>query len=517
MCLRLHPGGGGVNASKLRTRRPTGKPPWPVLLVAGVEKAGKSYSAALFSASDLIDRTIIVELGEGAADQYGAIDGARYEIAIHDGTYASILEQIEGAVAEPRTNGKPHAIVIDNVTELWDMLSDEAQLKANQRAKAKAAGERKPAPVGEAQITMDLWNAAKKKWRRVIDALRVHDGPVILLARLESVAVMDGNAPAKNGAREWKVRAEKNLPFECDAIVKMTAPQECYLTGVRSVVLQVPPGEQLPLPGFTIDGLLRKMGLAAAGATAPRSYTAPQPVLDSDEEAAERQAQRERGQSEDEWSNAGPVMATPQQVEYLAKGLLAVRGAETPQARATAISQLLGRPFGDGEQLTQADAKTVHDKLVEEERQAAVLKRQEDTQAARDEARPEPATGAQLTLLNTLTSKRGITDRVERLKFLSGLVGGRPLTSSKDLTLAEASAIIDRLNVEEPSPDALSVREVLARRIRMAPTSSELADASEAVWKTAEAGEITQEQASGLIDLSMARETELAQPVGSAA
>ena len=30
----------------LKTRKPTGKPPWPILLLAGRPKAGKSYAAA---------------------------------------------------------------------------------------------------------------------------------------------------------------------------------------------------------------------------------------------------------------------------------------------------------------------------------------------------------------------------------------------------------------------------------------------------------------------------------------
>ena len=35
----------------LITRKPTGKPPWPIMLIAGVEKSGKTYSAAQASAS----------------------------------------------------------------------------------------------------------------------------------------------------------------------------------------------------------------------------------------------------------------------------------------------------------------------------------------------------------------------------------------------------------------------------------------------------------------------------------
>ena len=48
-----------------RTRKPTGKASWPLVLLAGREKCGKSYTASKLSASDLIDRTLYIEIGEG--------------------------------------------------------------------------------------------------------------------------------------------------------------------------------------------------------------------------------------------------------------------------------------------------------------------------------------------------------------------------------------------------------------------------------------------------------------------
>jgi hypothetical protein len=275
----------------LRTRRPSGKPPWPMILLAGAEKCGKSYSAAAFSASDLIDRTFWVEIGEGAADQYGALPGARYEIVEHDGTYQGIGRAIYAATMQPRENGRPHAIVVDSMTELWDLLSDEAQQAANRR---KGKGH-----DGEVQITMDLWNVAKKRWRRVIDLLRTYDGPVILTSRLEQVAVMATNGQPTT-AKALKIRAEKNLGYEVDAIVQIPEPRQYQLTGVRSVHWNRAPGEAMDYPDFTVDALLRKLGLAEAGATGARSYTAPRTEQSEQltpEDAAEavvRKAQREQ-------------------------------------------------------------------------------------------------------------------------------------------------------------------------------------------------------------------------------
>lgn len=248
-----------MTAPKLVTRKPTGKPSWPLLLMAGAEKCGKSYAAAAFSSSDLVDRTFWIEIGEGAADQYGALPGARYEIVEHEGTFPSILAACQAAVAEPRRNGKPNAIVVDSMTELWDLLGNEQQTIASNRNKAT--------------ITIDQWNAAKKKWRQIVDALRVHDGPVILTARLEQVTVMDDRGKP-TAEKEWKVRAEKNLPFEVDGIVKMYRPREAFLSGMRTLTLPIKPGEELPFPNeWDLDWFLRRLGIE--GNSSPRAYTAP--------------------------------------------------------------------------------------------------------------------------------------------------------------------------------------------------------------------------------------------------
>lgn len=247
---------------QLKTRRPTGKPTWPMLLVAGGEKCGKSYSAATLSASDLIDRTFWIEIGEGSADLYGAMPGARYEIVEHDGSFPSLLEVAEAIVNVPRgQDGRPHAIVVDSVTELWDLLGNEQASIAKGR--------------GKETITMDQWNAAKRRWRQFLDMLRKHDGPVIFTARFEQVTVMKNGKPTTD--KEWKVRAEKNLPFEVDGVVQIPHPREFYLAGMRTLVpeLQVPTGGFMRLPdSFTIDAFFRKLGLGS-DATGERNYIAP--------------------------------------------------------------------------------------------------------------------------------------------------------------------------------------------------------------------------------------------------
>lgn len=240
---------------KLVTRKPTGQPSWPITLLASTEKCGKSFSAAQASASPAIGRTFYIELGEGDADQYGALPGVRYEIVEHDGTYDSILDAVILATMEPVEDpAKPNMIVLDSGTILWDLVSDEQQIIANLR--------RGPNANGQATITADQWMVAKKRWLAVLDALRAHRGPVIITARLELVSVFgDNGKPSENSPKVWKVRAEKNLPFEVDVIVQAEAPREWVVKGLRSVKMPMPKGGNLPLSDFTMHNLWDRLGV----------------------------------------------------------------------------------------------------------------------------------------------------------------------------------------------------------------------------------------------------------------
>jgi hypothetical protein len=242
------------------TRRPTGLPSWPILLLAGGEKSGKSWSCAQASGSDLIGRTLWIGIGEDDPDEYGNVPGADFEIVAHDGTYRDILAAVEWATTQPPVDGKPTLVVLDSMTRLWDLLCDMAQDSANARAKAKAAKAHRPEPEGEADIHMDLWNVAKSRWAQIVDVLRDYQGPSLVTARLEEVAVVINGQPARDGSRTLKVKAEKSLPYDVGGIVQMPERGKAYLTGVRTTRMNVP--ERLPLPGFSVDKLWRDLGLA---------------------------------------------------------------------------------------------------------------------------------------------------------------------------------------------------------------------------------------------------------------
>lgn len=84
----------------IKSRKPTGAVPWPLVLVEGAEKTGKSWALAEFTASEKVGQAYWLDLGEGAADEYAAIPGANYLVIEHDGTWADIVGQVSAVRQE---------------------------------------------------------------------------------------------------------------------------------------------------------------------------------------------------------------------------------------------------------------------------------------------------------------------------------------------------------------------------------------------------------------------------------
>jgi hypothetical protein len=232
-------------------RKPSGLPSWPILLVAGREKSGKSFSAAKASASPLVGDTYWVSIGEKDPDEYGSIPGARFQIAPHDGTVLDIEATIAWLRTAPRGD-KPNLLVIDSTTLLWEQLSREATNTAERTGRRDKNG--------EVIVGTDLWNKANFQWKRIFSEVKAWDGPVILTARLELVAVMDERG-RPTPAKTEKVKSQKNLPFDVDGVIELPARGEAWMSGVRSVRYQLMERTQLPAD-WSFDWLWRALGLA---------------------------------------------------------------------------------------------------------------------------------------------------------------------------------------------------------------------------------------------------------------
>lgn len=269
--------------NEFRTRRPTGQASWPIVILAGVEGSGKTWSAVEASGMDLVDRAFFIEVGERMADEYGAVPGADFEIVEHDGTWPQILGAVRWAASQTPVDGKANLLIVDSVTEVWTLLSDIAQHMANARARNKGRG-----GSGDAQITMDLWNQAKDALADFLAACRAFPGPVILTARLDNVTVVEGGKPT--GEHVWKIRGEKNLPYQATVILQARSPRDWLLTKIASTKMQLPPnGEEKIGPAFTIKGLFERMGVTAGAAAS--TYVRPSPDGTPHMSQAQRQAQ----------------------------------------------------------------------------------------------------------------------------------------------------------------------------------------------------------------------------------
>ncbi|GAA2750200.1 AAA family ATPase [Amnibacterium kyonggiense] len=309
----------------LQTRKPTGKPSWPIVLLAGGEKTGKTFNAAKATGSSLIGRTYWVTIGEDQPDEYGQLGD--FDIVEHDGSYRAILSALRAAAAQPAPARGVPLLVVDSMTRLWDLLKENAQNVANER---KGGG-----PHKDAQVTADLWNAAAAQWAHVMDAIRSFPGPVVLTARLDQVAVMDERGqPTKE--RIAKVQAHKSLPFDVGALVEMPTLGEVWVSGVRSLRLQITERTAVP-EDFSLDWFWRKLGLAD-GESTPREHVSPE---------AEREP-----------FDADGIAAGLDQYDDLEQ-LSALWQRLTPQQRATPVD---GRPLGD---LLRRRKALLHDRALE--------------------------------------------------------------------------------------------------------------------------------------------------------
>jgi hypothetical protein len=249
-------------AIKLKTRKPTGAVPWPLILIEGDEGAGKTYSAAEFSASGRIGQMYWIDLAEGSADEYAAIEGADYEIIDHDGTYRDIFEQIQGIHDEARraaVAGEPPVVLsIDSGSQLWRMLKNWTHERAR---RGRANAERLAAdPDAVFDVGMNLWNDATERWMAVIHLLQTFPGIAIITARGKQVTAIDENGkPVMDRGRvlkEWKVSAQKDLAFDCSVWVRMQRGRAAQVIKARSLRLRIEASKPLSLPDFSVERLV---------------------------------------------------------------------------------------------------------------------------------------------------------------------------------------------------------------------------------------------------------------------
>lgn len=244
----------------LKTRQPTGAVPWPLILIEGAEKTGKSWSGAVLSASEKVGQTYWIDLGEGAADEYGAIPGANYLIVEHDGTFASLYSAVEEIYRLAKNaldaGEKPIVLVIDSMTAEWEVLKDWA----TNRAKGSKSNQAKLArdPHADIVVSNNYWNDANARHRKLMKLLMTFPGIAIITARGKQVAAIEDGKPVE-GKKEYRVEGQKTLGSDATCWVRLSRDEPPIVVGARSVHSGVRPGrdEPQPLPeDWTLEWLI---------------------------------------------------------------------------------------------------------------------------------------------------------------------------------------------------------------------------------------------------------------------
>lgn len=236
----------------IHARRPTSAVPYPFILLEGEEKAGKSWAMIELSASARVGASYIIDLGEGGADEYGAIPGADFYVIEHDGTYASILEQVmavKDEAARAKRDGEPPVMLgIDSMTDMWDGLKDWV----SDRARMSKKNQQKLAqdPAAELDVSRNLWNDAGNRYRRLMTQLLTFPGIVVVTARGKEVSATDPTTgqPYRDGRKDYTVQSHKSLPFDATAWLRMSRTRPATVVGIRSVKAGIRPGLDDPQP-----------------------------------------------------------------------------------------------------------------------------------------------------------------------------------------------------------------------------------------------------------------------------
>lgn len=271
----------------LKCRTPTGRPGWPVVLIAGSDKAGKSFAAASATSSELVRDSYWINFGEREPDEYGQL--GNFLIVEHDGTYRDLLRAIDDVNAvEP--GDKPDLLIIDSASPVWLLLKDEVQEIAWRRAKAKAdrARQRFDKAADEVKTSMDLWNLAAQRWQHIMDAIREHQGPVIITARLDEVNVI-GRNDQPTGEKTWSIQAHKSLPYDVDAVIEIRGYQNYLVRGVRSLKWSAPQDQLVPVKDWTVEKHWQMVGIEDAETRSQQRVDAAR-SLDADEAVVRNRA-----------------------------------------------------------------------------------------------------------------------------------------------------------------------------------------------------------------------------------
>lgn len=239
-----------------RTRPPSGAPSWPLVLLEGSEFAGKTFTAAQFTASDRVGDCYWLPIGEAAPD--AVIPGADYLVVEHNGSWFDIVDQVAEvhAVAEQSESEKPTVLVIDSMTCKWELLKDWITVRARESRNAQKL--LREDPNADIKVSSVLWDEAAARHADLMGYLTTFNGIVVLTARCREAVVTDTDGRMVVGSADYKVDAHRGLAHAASVWVRMSRDEAPTLIGCRTAGSKIRPGVDKPLrfPSFSLDELL---------------------------------------------------------------------------------------------------------------------------------------------------------------------------------------------------------------------------------------------------------------------
>jgi hypothetical protein len=260
------PASGGGRASRaalppLNTRPPTCKTAWPRIALPGPGGSGKSWELAKFSGSDRVGRTLWLQLTESAADEYGGVPGARFELINHDGSYQSIIAELRAAKAHAQAAAdageQPWVLGVDTVSAFWDMLKAWADWRARQSDASKAKLRRDP--NADIKVSMNIWEDVARRWKEFMGLLLT--GPWILVMLVKGklvVAMTEDGRPDQDTPKQYKIEARQGFDHDAAQIVRMSTDEPPLIVKLRTVHGGIRPGIEKPesVPDFSLEWLV---------------------------------------------------------------------------------------------------------------------------------------------------------------------------------------------------------------------------------------------------------------------
>jgi hypothetical protein len=229
----------------LKTRKVTGVAPWPIMLLVGEPKTGKTHTAASMAASPSFGRVLMIEIGERSADAYGALFPELETMENPVRTWRELQAAVDSAVADPTFNSgdqeHPNVLIVDSMSEAWAELRSTADRDAVARFVKRNKNADIPADL---KLGMDQWNSLNSAHGKLLHSLTKFNGLVVLTARGGWVSVMDSNGqPTKD--KTWKTEGNRKLEFAATATIRCESPGVATLRGMTS-----PGAEPVPATGI---------------------------------------------------------------------------------------------------------------------------------------------------------------------------------------------------------------------------------------------------------------------------